>query len=255
LVLESFRKLKNYCEKEQFKGWDPYDGLNSKIFQSTPLKNSNFFRLVQIQTFKRNPINLRKLFLIKKDYNPKALGLFLTAYSNLYLLEKKNEHIEKLYFFKEKLEELKSSGYSGSCWGYNFDWQARRLFLFPKYTPTVVATTFVVYGLLDAYEITKDHNFFDLAVTSAEFVVNDLKRAKKEKGFLFSYSPLDGNNTVYNASLLGSKLLARIYHYTNIEEYKNLARESVIACVANQANDGIVSDSSILNPNHFSCNA
>ena len=27
----SFNKLKTYCEKEQFKGWDPYDGLNSKI--------------------------------------------------------------------------------------------------------------------------------------------------------------------------------------------------------------------------------
>jgi rhamnogalacturonyl hydrolase YesR len=237
-VVNSFNDLKAYCEKEQFKGWDPYDGLNSRLFQSTPLKKSAFFRLAQIQVFKRNPINLRRLFFIKKDYNPKALGLFLTAYANLYLLEKKEEHLEKLYFFKEKLEELKSPGYSGSCWGYNFDWQARRLFLFPKYTPTVVATTFVVYGLLDAYEVTKNQEFFELAVSSAEFVVNDLNRTKKDKGFLFSYSPLQGNNTVYNASLLGSKLLARIYHHTKNEVYKSLARESVMACVESQAEDG-----------------
>ncbi len=238
IVNQSFNKLKTYCEKENFKGWDPYDGLNSKFFQSLPLKKSALFRLIQIQAFKRNPVNLRNLFLVKKDYNPKALGLFLTAYSNLYKLEKKKEYLDKLVFFKEKLEELKSKGYSGNCWGYNFDWQARKIFLFPKYTPTVVATTFVAYGLLDAYEATNDKSFLDMAVSSAEFVKNDLHRTYKKNGFLFSYSPLKGNDTVYNASLLGSKLLARIYHYTNNEEYKQLARESVLACVEAQAGDG-----------------
>ena len=47
---------------EQFKGWDPYDGLNSKVFQALPfLKNSALCRLVVIQGFKRSPINFRKI--------------------------------------------------------------------------------------------------------------------------------------------------------------------------------------------------
>ena len=99
-IINSFNKLKTYCEKEQFKGWDPYDGLNSKLFRATPLRKSALFRLIQIQTFKRNPINLRKLFLIKKDYNPKALGLFLTTYANLYSIDKKI-NISKSYTFLE----------------------------------------------------------------------------------------------------------------------------------------------------------
>ena len=33
-ITTSFKQLKSYCEKEQFKGWDPYDGLNSKVFQA-----------------------------------------------------------------------------------------------------------------------------------------------------------------------------------------------------------------------------
>ena len=37
-LLDSFLQLKKYCENENYKGWDPYDGLNSEIFQSTPLK-------------------------------------------------------------------------------------------------------------------------------------------------------------------------------------------------------------------------
>ncbi len=35
----SFQKLKSYCEAENFKGWDPYDGMNSKVFQALPLKH------------------------------------------------------------------------------------------------------------------------------------------------------------------------------------------------------------------------
>ena len=36
-IADAFYKLKKYCEREDFKGWDPYDGLNSKVFQALPL--------------------------------------------------------------------------------------------------------------------------------------------------------------------------------------------------------------------------
>ena len=63
---KAFISLKEYCEAEDFKGWDPYDGLNSKIFQATPLKHWDIARLVWIQCFKRSPINFRKLLLVPK---------------------------------------------------------------------------------------------------------------------------------------------------------------------------------------------
>ena len=57
-IQESFLKLKTYCEKENFAGWDPYDGLNSKFFQAMPfVKNSRLMRLVWIQFFKKSPMN------------------------------------------------------------------------------------------------------------------------------------------------------------------------------------------------------
>ena len=83
-VLASFAKLKSYCEAEHYKGWDPYDGLNSKVFRALPyFKNSPLWRLVVIQGFKRSPINLRRLLLVPKDYNAKGIGLFLQGYCNL----------------------------------------------------------------------------------------------------------------------------------------------------------------------------
>ena len=127
--IQSFNLLKDYCEKENFKGWDPYDGLNSKVFKFFKLDKVKFFRLAWIQLFKRNPINLREVFLIEKDYNPKGLGLFLSGYCNLYSIEKKDEYLNHITFLADKLIELQSKGYSGSCWGYNFDWQSRAFFL------------------------------------------------------------------------------------------------------------------------------
>lgn len=245
-IEESFNKLKGYCEIQKFKGWDPYDGLNSKLFQATPLKRSALARLILIQTFKRNPINLRTFFGVPKQYNAKGIALFLTGYCNLYTLAKNGtndfgtpqELLRKIKELAGMLISLQSKGYSGACWGYNFDWQARRLFLFPKDTPTVVATSFAVTALFKAYEITKKSKYLDIAISSGKFIINDLHRTKKEKGFLFSYSPLDGNNTVYNASLLGSKTLALCYHYTGNENYKDAARGSVEACVTAQQKDG-----------------
>ena len=246
----SFACLRDYCENEKYKGWDPYDGLNSQIFQALPFfKNSPLCRLMVIQGFKRSPFNLRRLAMVPKEYNAKGIGLFLQGYCNLYkaiIANPKlvsqfgtiNQIAEKINALAELLISLQSKGYSGACWGYNFDWQARRLFLFPKYTPTVVATNFCATALIDAYEVTKNQKYLDVALSAAEFVMNDLHRAECNEGFLFSYSPLPGNDTVYNASLLGSKLLDYCYHYTRKKEYYEAARKSVLACCNGQSEDG-----------------
>ncbi len=251
LIEKSFASLKAYCEFEQFKGWDPYDGLNSCVLQALiPLKHSAFLRLCVIQGFKRCPINLRPLLRVPKEHNAKGIGLFLQGYCNLYHAVVADASLEESLGSAESLKQricelsellisLRSKGeYSGACWGYNFDWQARRLFLFPKFTPTVVATNFCATALMEAYEITKEKRYLDTALSAAEFVMNDLHRAEYNGGFLFSYSPLPGNDTVFNASLLGSKLLSYCYHYTGEERYREAARQSIVACCNGQKEDG-----------------
>lgn len=245
-IKTSFQKLRAYCKKEKYKGWDPYDGMNSKLFQLTPLKNYPLTRLMWIQLFKRNPINLRKLFLVPKQYNAKGISLFLNGYCNLYRIsETGNTEFGTSVDLKWKIDELakllislQSKGHSHACWGYNFDWQARRLFLFPKHTPTVVATNFCATALFAAYEITKNETYLQIALSAAEFVMNDLNRTPNHNGFLFSYSPLKGNDTVINASLLGAKVLSYAYHYTKNEEYINTAKIAVATACKLQSADG-----------------
>ncbi|RXJ52452.1 delta-aminolevulinic acid dehydratase [Gelidibacter gilvus] len=234
---ESFEKLKAYCEKENFKGWDPYDGLNSWFIQKTVLGKSRFFRLAWIQLFKRSPINLRPLFGVEKDYNPKGLGLFLTGYCNLYKIEKNPVHLEKINTLAHQIISLQTKGYSGACWGYNFDWQARAFFQ-PKFTPTVVATTFISEALLEAYDITQNKLYLDTAISASKFVLNDLNKSYDNDGdFTFSYSPLD-HTQVYNAGLLGAKLLSLVYKYTQESHLLDEAKKVVSYVCKRQYQDG-----------------
>lgn len=245
-IISSFRKLDLYCSDRSWYGWDPYDGLNSKILKKIPLlKDAVKLRILWIQLFKNSPVNLRKLLMVPKGHNTKGLALFLTGYCNVYNIPKETDEtlwndkhiiLDKINRIATLLIELQSKGYSGSCWGYNFDWQSKAFFL-PEKTPTVVATSFVVESLIKAYEITRVQKYLDSAVSSAAFIVNDLRRIKKSRGFMFSYSPLD-DRAVYNASLLGTKTLSLIYKYTGDQSLKDLAYESALAVCDQQNEDG-----------------
>lgn len=227
----------NYLKKEAYKGYDPYDGLNSPIIQNTPLGKSRFVRLAWIQLFKRLPFNLRPFVGIKKEYNPKGLGLFLNGYCNLYKMDPKEAYLKEIKFLIQEIQSLKSEGYSGACWGYNFDWQARAFFQ-PKGTPTVVATTFISYALLDAYDILKDESLLNTARSACDFVLKDLNRTPGiDDTFAWSYSPLD-HTQVFNATLLGARLLSRVYSYTGEKHLMEEAEKTVRYVCNHQQENG-----------------
>ncbi|MBC8110094.1 MAG: delta-aminolevulinic acid dehydratase [Verrucomicrobia bacterium] len=237
IVFESFFSLQSYCEKEHFKGYDPYDGLNSRLLSILPFSKNRLVKLAWIQFFKRSPFNFRTILAVPKDYNPQGLALFLSGYCNLYKIEPKAAYKEKIIFLLDKLLAMQSPGWSGTCWGYNFDWQARAFFQ-PKFSPTVVVTTFATYAILDAYAILKDEKLLAYARSACDFVLKDLNRTYDDKGnFAFTYSPID-QTVVFNASLLGSRLLARVYAYTQEEILISEARKSIEYCCQHQQTDG-----------------
>lgn len=238
LANDSLQKLIAYCEKEEYKGYDPYDGLNSKLFQRLPvIPKKRFPRLAWIQLFKRLPVNLRPLVGIGKEYNPKGLALFLTGYCNLAKAEGLEKYKEKIVFFADKLISVKTPGYSGSCWGYNFPWESKAFYQ-PKFTPTIVASTFAAHALIDAYELTGNESYLNEGISTRDFILKDLNRTVLDNGnFVFSYSPYD-HTSVFNASLLGARLLSRIYSYTKQEELIETAKKAIAYCCDYQNPDG-----------------
>ena len=102
-----------------------------------PLKKLGTIASVMlIQFHKRNPVNLRPILGIRKDYNPKGLGLLLKAYTRLYRIYNEEKYINVCEFLSEKIIGLMSKGYYGSCWGYNFDW-ATPASLLKKFEPYI----------------------------------------------------------------------------------------------------------------------
>lgn len=234
-IKSSLDKLEAYLDTTDLKGYDPYDALNSK-FLSRLSFNKRILRLIYTQVLKRLPINLRPLLGIKKDYNPKGLGLFLTAYLKLYSLHRTEKYLERINYIISILEKVKCKGYHGYCWGYNFDWQGE-IDIFSMGTPTIVNTTFIAHAFLDAYELFGEKRYYEIARSSCDFILYDLFILKCRDSICFSYTP-NSKTKIHNANILGAGLLARIYSIS--KEYKLLeyAKKAVKYTIDRQKEDG-----------------
>ena len=239
-IQNSFDKLKSAFEsipkEERFKGYDPFDGLNSPLIKNTFLGRNKWVRLAWLQFFKRSTINARPLVGIKKEENPQALAIFLLSYCKLYSFEKKGEYLIDINYLADRIIALQQTKWSGACWSYPFPWQARAFYQ-PANTPLIIPTAYCFNALLDAYELTGNSEYKETALSSSQFVINDLNRTYDGELFAFSYSPLD-TSVVYNASLMASQMLARSYSLTKSETLKNAAELSVKFCINRQQENG-----------------
>jgi rhamnogalacturonyl hydrolase YesR len=234
-IKSSLKKLENYLDTTDLKGYDPYDALNSNILTRLAF-NRRRLRIAYTQLFKISPVNLRPLFRVKKGYNPKGLGLFLTGYLKLFDLDKTEKYLEEINRIISRLEDIKSNGYSGYCWGYNFDWQSKAFFT-SKFTPTIINTTFVAHSFLDAYELLKKRYFFEIARSCCDFILNDLSISREGDFICFSYTPRDMLK-VHNANMLAAGLLARLYSITGEDILLEYAKNATGYVISKQRPDG-----------------
>jgi hypothetical protein len=233
-----FDKLADWIISNDYNGYDPFDGLNSRIFQALPFKHSRFFRLAWIQFFKRSPINFRKIALVPKGKNPKGLALSALAWLEIYRANKSQKAENQVkYLLKELTESAIKTSNSAIAWGYNFDWQGRAFFA-PIGTPTVVPTAFVAKAFIEAYQTFSDENHLKIARKTCEFIINDLKQTHQTADEIcFSYSPID-ETRVFNASLLACETLAFVGKITDEIALKKLAIRGANYVVNRQKLDG-----------------
>jgi hypothetical protein len=230
------RALIAHCRYNRWAGYDPYDALNSRVFAALPFLNSWLPRLVLTQGLKRSPLNLRRLLLVPKTENPKAIALFLSAFLKLSKMGFAEAH-STADLMIEKLVRLQSQGLSYWCWGYSFPWQTRTIVV-PTGTPNLVCTTFVANALMDAYEQRHDTRCLQMAVSTAEYILNELLWTSGGAVAAFSY-PLPGlRNQVYNANFLGAALLCRAYRLTGNAKFLAPAVRVARCAAARQEADG-----------------
>ena len=228
-------KLLAYCRANDWAGYDPYDALNSRLFQALPFLDFKLARLAITQANKRSPINIRPLLLIPKSQNPKGLSLFIVSllkFSRAGVLDKE----EDLVKMADRLLELRSENTPYSCWGYNFAWQTR-FELVPRGLPNIICTTFAANALLDVYEKFPEPRFLEAAVSACNFILDVLHWKPTESESCFSYTPL-WRAEVHNASLLGAALLCRAHKKSGEGRFLEPALEAARYSARRQHQDG-----------------
>ena len=168
-ILDLIINIESKINHEDYRGYDPYDALNSPYLKNS---KSRWARLIFTQLLRRSPLNFRKVLGVRKGLNSKALGLILSSYSSRGKLGIGNVKSSADFLFNLLLKKS-CKGYSGYCWGYNFDWQNYSRLL-PKDMPTVVNTSYIAHSFLDYFDYTKKREALDAAVTCCNFIINDL---------------------------------------------------------------------------------
>lgn len=234
---ETYDQLRDWCRVREFSGHDPFDALNSELFQATPFKNLRLARLAWSQLNKRSPFNLRGAAGVPAERNAKGIALFCLAALANHRRVKTNQSAAEARELLDILLGMRIKGFSGAAWGYNFDWQSRNFFA-PKGTPTIVPTAFAAQALREAFESFQDERYLEVARSTCDFITNDLNQSGDSGDELcFSYSPLD-HTQIFNASLLAAETLATVSSITGEPELLDLAIRAARFVVRRQQADG-----------------
>jgi hypothetical protein len=230
LFQTAYDQLFAWCQEHDFAGHDPFDALNSRLFQATPFSQSRNARLIFTQAIKRSPADFRALMRVPAERNAKGIALFTLAQIANHRRVQTKESEAAVREFISGLLAMKIDSYSGACWGYNFDWQSRNFFA-PRGTPTIVPTAFAARALIEAGQDFEARSVCD-------FIINDLPRTvDTETEVCFSYAP-NTNTRIFNASLLAAEVLASVGHQTGEQELIDLAYRAARYVVNNQQPDG-----------------
>ena len=221
---ESISRLSDWLEKNDYRGYDPFDGLNARFLRPLAF-NNKLLRTVLQQGVRRFPINMRPLLGIAKSHSAKGMGYLARGFMRLHQATGDTTWRDKAEFALRWLIENRAKGYTGACWGNHFDYQSRSFYL-PRGVPTVVWTSLIGHAFLDAHEHFQRDSFLQVAVSSCEHILHDLETFAEGESLCISYIPTQ-NNQVHNANALGASLLARTYSYTGAVSYRALAEKAI----------------------------
>ena len=230
---ESLFRLGSWVEANNYKGYEPFDGLSSYLRPLT-FRSQSLERILQ-QVVRRSPLNLRPLLGIKPLESTKGRGYMARGYIAMWKHTRRAEYREKAIACLEWLTRNKSPLYPEYSWGNHFDY-ASRAGRYAKHESTIVWTSLIGQAFLDGYEELGDARYLDVAASVCQWIVT-LPREETPRGACLSY--LAGRQlSIHNSNLLGAAMLARTAKHTGLSALLPVARAAMEYSCSAQLADG-----------------
>lgn len=229
-------RLRSWMEDRDFRGFEPYDVLNSPYMQRKWLRQPPLSFLL-IQSAKRfGGMPLRRFLKVPASKNPKAIALALHAYCDM--ARAGQEVSEQARSLKEELKRLRSPGERDFCWGYDWDFMSWRGTSLPAFSPNCIASYFAGVALLEMSELFGDAEAREMARSVSRFFTTRLNHSVDTPEHLcLSYTPHD-HTRIFNNSVLAGAFLARIGTLEGDAACLSLARRAMAFLCAHQLPDG-----------------
>jgi len=233
---ERLDRLLRWCQDQDYAGYSKFDAFNSPFVRLvTP--DSKKLRAVVAAAWARSPISIRPLVATAKSRNPKGIALFSLAYLRRFQADDQPFDLAEARRLLAWLEENSTPGFSGRCWGYDHAWYGLHFFS-PRYFPNVVVTGNIAHAYLEAFEITGDDRYLEVARSTVDFFLRDLgKSVDTPRMRNIGYIP--GNTWgVLNINGLVASILVRVTNHTGERSLTREARRLMTFLVDKQTDYG-----------------
>lgn len=238
MLNDVIRQMSDWNIKNDWKAYDPFDGLSSKYAEALTFGNA-YLRIALQQFNRRFPLNIRPLLGIRPETSSKAMGFFAQGYLRLFDVLKQEDYKAKAEFCLKWLMDNNSSGYHGYCWGNHFEYQSRGGQI-EKGVPSVVWTGLIGHAFMDAFDRFQDEKYFQVAESICDFVLQDLPHTKYGPNEHIGYTPdiQYAHNQIHNSSVIAASILARVHAQNKDAQLWDLAQKAINYTVSHQLEDG-----------------
>jgi hypothetical protein len=239
-ILAKLALLEKWIEQNEYRAYDPFDGLSSKLLEKMTFGN-HYLRICVQQAVRRFPINLRPLFGIAPQTSTKGMGFCAIGYLKLFQNTGIEDYLEKAKKCLGWLKENFSEGYSGHAWGNHFSYESRGGGI-KTGVPTIVWTSLIAHAFMDSFEITGNEEDLDVAKSTVRFIMQDINAYESKNGNIcFMYIPgrrARAAGCIHNSNVLGASILARVNRYAPNPEVGYMAKKSIDFTVGHQTPEG-----------------
>jgi hypothetical protein len=232
-VVRSLDRVAGWVEKQEYRGYEPFDGLSS--WARTLTGGNELAERILQQVVRQCPWNLRALLGVHRKESTKGRGYMAWGYLMLYRATRRQEYLEKASRCLEWLERQKVARFRDHSWSNHYDFVGRGG-LYTKDDPIIVWTSLIGHAYVEAFEVTGVDSFLGIAESACKWVLQ-LPRERTAQGECLSYLA-DRQISVHNANMLGASLLARAARYTGNEESRRVARLAMEYSCSRQRPDG-----------------